>query len=293
MVELERRGEAEIAGQLTHIYGVVSMGEFRGVVDILQDQEVKPPSFLYKYYSFTKFTSGIFQNNELYFESPNNFNDPFDCHIIFQIEGSKQQRKRLFRTMQPRVNPNIPRHKALHFEKRFKDQHWDIGMMEGMKRDFLERRGRIGVYCMTQKKDDILMWSHYAGVHTGFCLEFHTDDAFFSQVHPVTYANKRPCVNVLMPCLEQVPSVYAEGLLTKAAEWAYECEWRIIHISNGKGVHQFPPKVLHGVILGCRIDPEDKVRVVEWCSARQPRPVLYQAKQKEAEFGLDIEEIGY
>ena len=42
-----------------------------------------------------------------------------------------------------------------------------------------EERNKINLYergvcCFSEKKDDILMWSHYADGHKGFCLEFIT-----------------------------------------------------------------------------------------------------------------------
>jgi hypothetical protein len=270
------------------------MTKLRGVVDILQGQTTPPPGLLYKYGAFDKWTHTIFLNNELYFQSPDRFNDPFDSDITFQLEGSKQQRKRLFRKIQPRVDPNIPRRRALFFEKRFKGQHWDAKSKQVLKRRFLEIRAGIGVYCMTEVRDSIVMWSHYASLHTGFCLEFRTDDPFFSQVHPVEYAktNELPCVNVLLNW-DKATSAHAEGLLTKAKEWAYEREWRIIDPMNSVGVRRFPPRVLHGVILGCRASADDTHQMIEWCKAREPRPVLYRAHTKETEFGLEINSVNY
>jgi hypothetical protein len=180
-------------------------------------------------------------------------------------------------------------------EKRFKGQHWDDAFVRGLKKQFLEIRGRIGVCCMTDRKENILMWSHYAGQHTGFCLEFQTDDPFFQRVRHVNYppSGKVPCVNVLTPEWNKTIASGTEALLTKAEGWAYEHEWRIIDLENGAGPRQFPPEALHGVILGCRVHDEDKKQALEWCKGRTPRPILYQAHEKKAEYGLDIEAIPY
>jgi hypothetical protein len=195
----------------------------------------------------------------------------------------------------PRIYPDLSRGESLSFEKRFKEQHWDDAFVRGLQKKLQEIRGRIGVCCMTEKKDNILMWSHYAKWHTGFCLEFQTGDLFFSQVHPVKYPDtgELPCVNLLTPSWDKLLSLSAEGLLTKAKEWAYEREWRIIDLTNEVGVRQFPPKVLHGVILGCRVSAEDTYQMVEWCKGKEPRPILYQARKKETEFGLEIKPVEY
>ncbi|HNS19654.1 MAG TPA: DUF2971 domain-containing protein [Sedimentisphaerales bacterium] len=268
------------------------MAEYKRVVDNPQSQAATPPKFLYKYRAFDEWTPSIFQNNELHFSSPDGLNDPFDSVIRFICEGSKQQRKKIWREEMVHHVHDLPRKKRqrLERERNFIAGRGDAKHIDAMKRNFSRRN--MGVLCLTEKKDDILMWSHYADHHKGFCLEFKTDDAFFSEVLPVKYACNLPSVNVLANEDEGVHSLI-EGRLTKAKEWAYEHEWRIIDIENGSGIRQFPARVLRGVILGCRIAAEDKSRVVEWCKARQPRPILYQAEQKEAEFGLDIVEVEY
>ena len=168
-------------------------------------------------------------------------------------------------------------------------------MTQDMKKRYEGIRERTGVCCMTEKKDNILMWSHYARFHTGFCLELRTDDLFFQNLHRVEYppSDRVPCVNLLLPDWDELIVSLVKGLLTKAKEWEYEHEWRIIHLDCGNQSRQFRSKVLHGVILGCSIAPENKSRLVEWCKARQPRPVLYQSKQKETEFALDFVEMEY
>ena len=195
----------------------------------------------------------------------------------------------------PRYDPNLPRGKSLSLERRFKEQHWDDELVQGLKEKLQEIRRRIGIYCMTERKDSILMWSHYARWHTGFCLELQTDDPLFSQVHPVKYPDtgELPCVNLLTPSWDKLVSLSAEGLLTKAREWAHEREWRIIDLTSGVEIRRFPPRLLRGGILGCKVVDEDRQRIVDWCKRRLPQPVLYEACKKETEFGLEIKPVKY
>ncbi|MBN1508979.1 MAG: DUF2971 domain-containing protein [Sedimentisphaerales bacterium] len=269
------------------------MTERKGVVHVLQDRASQPPPLLYRYYAFSEWTSRIFQDNRLYFQSANGFNDPFDSVVPLTFAGSRRQRERYFDQWRPRHGANLSRYELLSLRKRFADGLLGGVYVDGMTRKLLDIRGRIGVYCMTEKKDHILMWSHYAGQHTGFCLEFQTNDPLFSNVHPVSYSSTLPCVNLLTPDWNEVTGAYAKALLTKAKEWTYEHEWRIIDIANGVGVRSFSPATLHGVILGCRIRDKDKRQVVKWCKVRSPRPILYEAREKKMKYGLDIESIGY
>jgi len=79
----------------------------------------------------------------------------------------------------------------------------------------------------------------------------------------------------------------ADGLLTKAHHWSYEKEWRIVKV-NGVGVHEYPSDALISVTLGCKMSHQTKEQIKKWCSAREDCPTLYEAKEKEREFELDI-----
>ena len=46
---------------------------------------------LYKYGKFDEYTEKLFTHNEIYFSSPNEFNDPFDSKPRIICEGNKQQ----------------------------------------------------------------------------------------------------------------------------------------------------------------------------------------------------------
>jgi hypothetical protein len=137
------------------------------------------------------------------------------------------------------------------------------------------------------------MWVHYAKQHSGFCLEFDIDNDFF---RPITCAIKVdydaiwPELNVMR--LDSDPDV-GKKLLIKANDWQYEQEWRIVETKKGPGIQNFPEDALSGVILGCRIERTDKENLIRWCRKRKYQPTLYEAKEKQKEFGLDIVKFDY
>jgi hypothetical protein len=87
------------------------------------------------------------------------------------------------------------------------------------------------------------------------------------------------------------PNMYTESLRRKADVWEYEQEWRIIDPMNGPGIQRFPPEALTSVYLGCRITSENRIKITNWCRARDPRPKVYWAEEKTREFGLDFKRI--
>lgn len=256
----------------------------------LQESNIPTPPVLYKYYAFDEWTQNIFERNEIYFQSPDCFNDPFDSKISTTYEGTEEQRiSRLIRfwregPAKDKKEEDL-RLQAVAVVKKSQDIP---RMLRTLERSVERLRKQMGIFCMTSKRDDILMWSHYAEAHTGFCLEFKTGNPFFPKARRIEeegYRPDRPCLNLIEP---PDSDKIVQALLTKAIGWKYEHEWRIVDHKNGPGVQIYPSEALSGVILGCRISPENRQRITQWCQARNPRPTLYWAEEKDREFGLDI-----
>ncbi|WP_160167633.1 DUF2971 domain-containing protein [Vibrio rotiferianus] len=89
-----------------------------------------------------------------------------------------------------------------------------------------------GIFCLSGKRDNILMWSHYASNHTGFVIGFDANHPFFNQnlndscftkaignVEKVEYKqDKRRATS----------SAFESWFLQKAKDWEYEDEYRMI-----------------------------------------------------------------
>ena len=147
------------------------------------------------------------------------------------------------------------------------------------------------------------MWAHYANDHRGFCLEFLNEQGQPFSVEPkpecrgktpeflvplpVLYSEQYPVVNFIRDNREKVA---IKTCLTKAEQWEYEQEWRMVDL-NGPAPHQFTPHCLTGVIFGCRMSEEHKKRIRRWCKDRQPAIKYYEAKQSEDSYKLNIVEI--
>jgi hypothetical protein len=259
------------------------------------DRERLPtPPVLYKYYAFNEWTRNIFERNEIYFQSPDGFNDPFDSKVSTTYEGTEEQRVSRLMDLwrkgpaKDKKEEDL-RPQALDVVKRSQDIP---RILRTLERSPERRRKQMGIFCMTSRRDNILMWSHYAAAHTGFCLGFRTANPFFGQALPIEkYSSDRPCLNLIEPPdSDQI----TKALLTKATDWEYEDEWRIVvhprspGVERGPGVQTYPPEALVEVILTCRITPQNRQRIMQWCRTRSPRPAMYWAEEQDAAFGLNI-----
>jgi len=252
---------------------------------------INNPSFFYKYYPINKenetFIKRIFTHNELYFSSPKKFNDPFDSKNPLSYDGSLADWEKYIRN---RIDKYVPNLSAEQKESKIKEFAQKVQSNPDFYNSGKSYIDKMGVFCMTEKKDNILMWSHYADGHKGICLEFQliSNNPFFMITHQMHYTFQYSKPNIFKSSKEEQMQAI---LLTKSKDWEYEKEWRIINHDNGPGIYNFPAEFLTGVILGCSMIKEHKDLITNLTLSRNPKPKIYQAKKKKDDFGLDIIEI--
>lgn len=136
------------------------------------------PEVLFKYQTFTPASIGNLGSRQIWFSRPARFNDPFDCAIrVDRGPISDRDFERLY--LHLRIGSDDPSAFDAHYapsgslNPAFRE-HIHKGLdtaFEERKRTMLDSRG---VCCFSETSDDILMWSHYADNHKGFCLGFKT-----------------------------------------------------------------------------------------------------------------------
>lgn len=246
------------------------------------------PETLYKYFSFNNFTERIFSHSEVYFPSPKQFNDPFDCKVRVDFRSSPKEQREFLDEMLAKLHPSLtkkqrqPLVKKVLREKTF----FNNREIEKFTRNMQDTVDAAGVFCMTELPDNILMWAHYADSHRGFCAEFAVaDNRFFGRTIDVNYSS----TYIKPHFLHSTPREQVEEiLLTKALPWSYEREWRIIDQLKGCGAYKFPAPALRTVILGCRMSSDNEARIRTLLSSFPSAPVLKRAKPSDSEFSLDL-----
>jgi hypothetical protein len=93
----------------------------------------------------------------------------------------------------------------------------------------LEGLNSFGIFCLTEDKRNLLMWSHYASDHKGYVVGFDVSHPFFSthgyfsteendSVHRVIYSDFRA----------NQPKESKDWFIQKSNAWMYEKEHRVI-----------------------------------------------------------------
>jgi hypothetical protein len=129
-----------------------------------------PPKILYKYEPFSTQSLKNLKAQSVYFGSPLNFNDPYDCAITAGVSELDDSQLELARKWLKSIS-EIPEQNQ-HALDVAPDHLLKISLrkmsestLENFKQKFLKNRG---VTCFSETNDDLLMWSHYGGRYKGY-----------------------------------------------------------------------------------------------------------------------------
>jgi hypothetical protein len=256
-------------------------------------RSILPPPVLYKYYAFDgRHTPAIFGYNEIYFQSADKLNDPFDMKVFYDDKGTRAEKSSwLERNPNSSCSRCTPEKLHAHASRLVRRPSFESSVLRDYEEHDQRERENMGVFCMAAERDNILMWTHYADKHRGFCLGWATGNPFFARARSVGYSRRALRIRVFDSAYHRIRAERL-GLFTKARDWDYEEEWRIVG-HNILGVQTYPPDALSEVIFGCRIMPRKRKQIIKWCSQRNAPPSLYEARPKEKTFGLDIVPVAY
>lgn len=196
---------------------------------------------LYKYVSPERLD--ILTKNTIRFTQPLAWNDPFELRPSYENDSVKE--------------PLMQIAKFIYILKHFQQ----TGEALTKETDEFEReRKRItkdDIYrfindnvvglSLTEDKENLLMWSHYARQHKGFVIEFDTEHEFFKTndrfLFKVKCGNLRPRIDINAfselivyilhslknrTVLNRAELEKISKVFKKSEDWEYEKEWRLI-----------------------------------------------------------------
>lgn len=254
----------------------------------------KVPAKFYKYRpmntpELVQRVESIVLHNEIFFAPPPLFNDPFDLKPAFSLDAPPEcQREdylRLSRKFQPHFSDAQHNKEADSVMAKSLDAENIAGAVAIIQAMYAEVLIRVGVFCVSTKRDDILMWSHYADSHRGVCLEFDGMARLMAHAQQVNYSRKRVPIN---PYADDNMARMEKAMLTKSEHWAYEAEWRLFRHIEGPGSVKFCPPNLTGIILGALASQDTLDMVRKWMAQRSSPLAIYRATTSGQDFELQI-----
>lgn len=263
------------------------------------------PKILYKYRSFqeniiedNRYQRQAFAKGEIYFSSYKELNDPFDLgirkkyelmpkddillHTVYHLAQNDMNLS--FKTLWDKANS--------HFEENIaqNNDYYKQLSLKGLElwQESIDRR----IHCMSEKNNDILMWSHYANSNQGFCLGYNSRKLalfieqkcrmHFLKVH---YSSDYPEIK---PQVGKNEDDILKRLTSKANSWSYEKEWRLIIYNLQNPVIQIPDEIVEEIILGAKTLPETEKEILAIQKQRYPNARVFKVKPDDSEFKLNI-----
>ncbi|MDT4803247.1 hypothetical protein FQZ97_359890 [compost metagenome] len=281
---------------------------------------------LFKYFPPSRID--VLESGRICFSVAQNFNDPFEMKPPMALYENDQAMASAFEALAPKLiseeydklDPKIralitPERLQVMLMAQFKQRLPEIipacKEVEPLLSSNLHQKlhAIMGILCLTESHDNLLMWAHYGMSHAGFVMGFDTTHPFFNgrrtdhdelyHVRQVKYSDERPRM-----VLTQTEDLSA--FLTKSQHWAYEREWRMLMPLSaasaviGDGSRQFhlfdfPKECVKSVHLGCRIAQDDRSRIIELLRSDPSlqRPRCYQAEIDHQYFRLNFKPIEY
>jgi hypothetical protein len=247
------------------------------------------PAKLYKYRSVSSFTEDIIVNNRVYFSAPYTLNDPFDCKMPMDFSVSSEDFTKFIAEIGPKFSCSPEFLNALASATTSSSRKKVFAPLEAKYAKRLSHESSL--FCVAEHGDDILMFAHYGDSHCGCCLEFDCcKDPFLKYVAKVTYQSDYPALNYFR--LHGNDSEMSKRLfLTKASQWNYEKEWRVLRYKTPAGTYDFSPECLTGIIFGTEMSDADKKKVYGWVAKRAKPVKFFQAEVSRTSFALNINPI--
>lgn len=164
------------------------------------------PNALYKYRECNENSFSAFFEDRIYFNTPSNFNDPFDCSVYIDKKKIVNEIKSLYNIDYPKILLDIrkssyliesafsanelPLVKQIYdyvkglSDKDFELLHIDKLLLKNQIDNYISQMELFAdaiikdntfnnfISCFSENIDSILMWSHYANNHKGFALQY-------------------------------------------------------------------------------------------------------------------------
>lgn len=235
------------------------------------------PKKLYRYMGFGQYWRNNLFQGQIHLSKPKDFNDPFDSVPFVDFkEFWNKDGDRIFEQnngFSLKLSPDLQKEQIFILQKE---------MIE-----FTQNEMRV--CCFSEQKNSMLMWSHYADSHKGFCIEYDTDripnniKKFFL---PVIYQE-----NIHNSTFDFNDTQYNSFnfLFFKSKEWEYEKEWRIAVYQKQIIDELNFLNYISAVTLGIDCGEENKNEIVKW--GKQRGITVYEEDINYQNYIIDIKKI--
>ena len=246
-----------------------------------------------KFYQYRSFDENGYnlknlKNNQIFLNSPQNFNDPFDCWLTanfqdyIRSEMLKNKDKVLLNINEKYNLSNTDKEeiiKYLESDDFLNSLNIKQILTKQCRYKELEQLNNklqsiFKVSCFSVDSKNLLMWSHYAKNHQGFCVEYDISKitpqhTFRINFWPIIYRTKTLDIALLKEITKVIKNTPDLAPITrviigtiKPKDWSYEQEWRFIlrHIDDDLFTMPVKPSCVY---LGAKIEADNETQIIK------------------------------
>ncbi len=245
---------------------------------------------LYKYRGYTAHALEMLVNRECYFVSPIQLNDPYDCRI-----NIRESLRAALETAEKNQNKKIQERLA------------QFGKIDHVYERMDKDLASLGVFSLSKTPTHVLLWSHYASNHSGFCVGLRPSDSLATHENPyqivgasdVAYSATNPFIEYFqeLALAPTVPewnefwvSLLSMGMAVKAESWKYEEEVRILR--QIPGTVPFSPRDLTEIVFGLNMESQNRTTIRRILSGAEWAHVSFKEIVRADGFALTVKDMG-
>ena len=255
------------------------------------------PEVLYKYRIWKGAKQKrILTDNELFFPSADLFNDSFDASLPMQYERDELTEENILKKLILVGRDTFPwlSEKDILVKAKERASVIDFSSDDYWKKFHPTLKARMneifGIYSLTSNNNNLLMWSHYADSHRGYCIgfdKFELADSTRGMIGKVTYSSSFPKIQMF----DENYASFSRILMTKSKHWEYEDEYRITKSDASRKVFKFKDTAIKEIIFGCKIDQRHRKKIISIAKAKSSPIKLFDCVIDDWEFKLNLIEI--
>jgi hypothetical protein len=263
------------------------------------------PKIVYKYRSWDDYKhKRILKDNEIYFSSAQDFNDPYDCRIPQNFSLlSKEEIYQYISDLAVSQYSSIEKRGIdlkqiiYNLEKRFSDI--ENIQKERDKLEFEDFDKYYGILSLSCRWNSVLLWSHYANRHEGFCIGFH-EEKLRNFLLPnavgagrVNYSKNFPELKprvIMNPDDKEIIKMRFTKTYAKSLDWSHEKEYRIfinyfpkVPDTCDRIIH-FSDDIISEVIIGMKMQPDFREEIISIC--KEKNITVFQAQKDDFKFEI-------
>lgn len=253
------------------------------------------------------FTQTIFEKAEIYYSTPNDFNDPYDCNLKLHVADSTDAEWAEYCDKLATQHP----HRKAQMEDVKTRKLWQTepALSEEVGNETHKTNCESSVFCLSKKPNSIPMFSYYADNHRGIAIEFQFSNEevpsgipIGAPAHPenlhgieiifedVKYTSTFPELNYHR--LYGKHQLVTNLIFTKHHEWSHEKEMRVFRFGVPASKVRFDKNALTRVIFGCKSTQDDVDLVRSWIIDWPSDVIFAKVEMATSQFALEVKNFG-